>query len=56
MLLTDKQATAFSTLPDTEALNLFWSRWDQVITAEIDAGTDYEGMGCEITRDLEQGC
>jgi len=56
MLLTGEQARMLSGMPDHEAFNLFWSMWDQVITADIDAGTDYEGMGCEITRDLEQGC
>ena len=49
MLLTGEQATAFSTLPDLEAYNLFWSLWDQVVDASIDAGTDYEGMCYEIS-------
>ena len=56
MLLTAEQARMLSGMPDHEAFNLFWTMWDQVITADIDAGTDYEGMGCEITSDLEQGC
>jgi len=58
MLLTDKQATVFSTLPDLEAYNLFWSLWDQVVGASIDAGTDYEGMCCEVPElmDKENMC
>jgi hypothetical protein len=56
IMLTDEQTGMLSGLPGHEAFNLFWTLWDQVITADIDAGTDYEGMGCEITRDLEQGC
>jgi hypothetical protein len=56
IMLTDEQTGMLSGLPGLEAFNLFWTLWDQVITADIDAGTDYEGMGCEITRDLEQGC
>jgi hypothetical protein len=49
MLLTDEQATAFSTLPGFEAYNFLWSLWDQVIDASVDAGTDYDGMCCEVS-------
>ncbi|OPY37542.1 MAG: hypothetical protein A4E35_01458 [Methanoregula sp. PtaU1.Bin051] len=49
--LTIKQAAALSRLPGTEAYNLFWSLWDHVISADVDAGTDYEGMGCEVLTD-----
>jgi hypothetical protein len=50
VLLTDEQAAVLSGLPDSEAYNCFWSLWNQVVSAEIDAGTDYEGMGCEVTE------
>jgi hypothetical protein len=49
--LTNKQAAALTGLPGTEAYNLFWSLWDQVVSADVDAGTDYEGMGCEVSTD-----
>jgi len=53
VLLTDEQAATLSGLPDSEAYNLFWTLWDHIVSAEIDAGTDYEGMGCEIIRGWE---
>jgi predicted ATP-dependent serine protease len=55
VLLTDKQAAVLSRLPDSEAYNLFWSLWDQVVSVGIDAGTDYEGMGCEIMEINDKG-
>ncbi|MDP2796961.1 MAG: hypothetical protein Q8N94_05545 [Methanoregula sp.] len=54
IFLTEDQVTAFSALPDLEAYNSLWMLWDQVVDASVDAGTDYEGMGCEIIRDWEQ--
>lgn len=56
VLLTDGQAAKLFELTGIEAYNLLYSLWDQVIGAEIDAGTDYEGMGCEITEGLGNGC
>ena len=49
MLLTAEQARMLSGLPDQEAFNLFWTMWDQVIGASVDAGTDYEGMCCGVS-------
>jgi len=49
MMLTDEQAQMLSGLPDREAYNLFWSLWGHVIDASIDAGTDYEGIGCDVS-------
>jgi hypothetical protein len=53
VLLTDEQAVALLGLPNNEAYNRFWSLWDKVVVAEIDAGTDYEGMGCEVLENQE---
>ena len=55
MLLTAEKARIFSGLPDHEAFNLFWTMWDKVIDASVDAGTDYEGMCCEVTELADQG-
>jgi DNA-directed RNA polymerase subunit RPC12/RpoP len=49
VFLTDEQAAVLSELPDSEAYNVFWSLWDQVVAAEIDAGTDYNGINYEVT-------
>ena len=50
MLLTAEQARMLSGLADLEAFNLFWTMWDQVIDASVDAGTDYEGMCCGVSQ------
>ena len=49
MLLTGEQAGMLSGLPDHEAFNQFWTMWDQVVDASIDAGTDYEGICCGVS-------
>ena len=50
MQLTSEQARMLSGMSDHEAFNLFWTLWDQVVGAYVDAGTDYEGMCVEVTE------
>jgi hypothetical protein len=54
MLLTVEQARMLSGLPDHEAFNLFWTMWDQVVDAYVDAGTDYEGICCGVTELMDE--